>query len=117
MHRRARTSLLTIAAIALSAPALAQGLDAPAKNFPSPQGDVSPQVQKLIARAFAQRLKRAAEDRRGMKPSRAGAEPTIKNLPGLLEAHEGEDRETTMDGVRVFMVTPATASPKTGTAC
>ena len=49
MHQGARTSLLALAAIALAAPALAQGLDIPAKNLPVPQGDVSPQVQKLIA--------------------------------------------------------------------
>ena len=43
--RYARTSLLTIAAIALAAPALAQGLDVPAKTLPIPQGDVSPQCR------------------------------------------------------------------------
>ena len=111
MHHRARTSLLTIAAIALGAPALAQGLDVPAKNLPVPQ-DVSPQVQKLIAAPLRNGWNVLPKTGEEWKPvADAGAEPTIRNLPGLLERMNVKVEKSTIDGVRVFMVTPATVAP------
>jgi len=41
----------------------------------------------------------------------AGAEPTIKNLPGLLERMKVKVEKTTIDGVRAFIVTPETIAP------
>src|SRR5689334_25123070 len=111
MHRRARASLLTIAAIALSGPAFAQGLDVPAKNLPVPQ-DVSPQVQKLIAAPLRNGWNVLPKTGEEWKPvADAGAEPTIKNLPGLLERMKVKYEKTMIDGVRAFVVTPATIAP------
>src|SRR2546421_10578301 len=112
MHYRARTSLLAIAAIAFAAPALAQGLDVPAKNLPVPQ-DVSPQVQKLIAAPLRNGWNVLPKTGEEWKPvADAGAEPTIKNLPGLLERMNVKVEKSTVDGVRVFIVTPATVKPE-----
>ena len=111
MHHRERTSLLTVAAIALAAPAFAQGLDVPAKNLPVPQS-VSPQVQKLIAAPLRNGWNVLPKTGEEWKPvADAGAEPTIKNLPGLLERMNVKVEKSTIDGVRVFMVTPATVAP------
>ena len=86
MTKRTHTSLLTLAAIALTTPALAQSLDVPAKTLPVPQGDVSPQVQKLIAAPLRNGWNVLPKTGEEWKPiADAGAEPTIKNLPGLLE--------------------------------
>lgn len=111
MHIRAHTSLLTAATIALAAPAFAQSLDVPAKTLPVPQ-DVSPQIQKLIAarlRSGWNVLPKTGEEFRVVAD--AGAAPTIRNLPGLLERMNVKFEKATIDGVRVFIVTPATIAP------
>src|SRR5215217_1464230 len=110
---RARTSLLTLAAITLATPAFAQGLDVPAKTLAVPQGDVSPQVQKLIAAPLRKGWDVLPKTGEEWKPiADAGAEPTLKNLPGLLERMQVKIEKSTIDGVRVFMVTPATIAPQ-----
>ena len=111
--RHARTSLFAIATIALSAPAFGQGLEVPAKTLPVPQGDVSPQVQKLIGlplRTGWNVLPATGEEWK--KVADAGAEPTIKNLPSLLERMAVKVEKSTIDGVRVFLVTPASVKPE-----
>src|SRR5436305_933962 len=109
--RYARTSLLTIAAISLSAPAFAQGLDVPAKTLPVPQ-TVSPQEQKLITAPLRNGWNVTPKTGEEWKPiADAGAEPTIKNLPGLLERMKVKYEKSMIDGVRVFIVTPETVKP------
>ncbi|MEA2871210.1 MAG: epsilon-lactone hydrolase [Hyphomicrobiales bacterium] len=113
MHQGAHTPLLALAAIVFSAPAFAQGLDVPAKTLAVPQGDVSPQVQKLIAAPLRSGWNVLPKTGEEWKPiADAGAEPTIKNLPGLLERMNVKVEKSTIDGVRVFMVTPATVAPE-----
>src|SRR3954464_10158409 len=108
-----KQTLLTLAAIALTTPALAQSLDVPAKTLPVPQGDVSPQVQKLIAAPLRNGWNVRPKTGEEWKPiADAGAEPTIKNLPGLLERMNVKIEKSTIDGVRVFIVTPATVKPE-----
>jgi acetyl esterase/lipase len=113
MHQGTHTPLLALAAIVFSAPAFAQGLDVPAKTLPVPQGDVSPQVQKLIAAPLRSGWNVLPKTGEEWKPiADAGAEPTIKNLPGLLERMNVKIEKSTVDGVRVFMVTPGTIAPE-----
>src|SRR5262249_30263801 len=102
-----------IATFALSAPAFAQGLDVPAKTLPVPQVDVSPQVQKVIGLPLRNgwNVLPATGDE-WKKVADAGAEPTIKALPGLLERMAVKVEKSTIDGVRVFIVTPATVKPE-----
>src|ERR1041385_3001967 len=110
--RHVRASLLAFAAAALSVPAFAQGLDVPAKTLPIPQGDVSPQVQKLIGMPLRNGWNVTPKTGEEWKPiADAGAEPTIKNLPGLLERMAVKVEKSTIDGGRVFVVTPATVAP------
>ena len=111
MKNATYASWLAFAAVALSAPALAQGLDVPAKTLPVPQ-TVSPQVQKLIAAPLRNGWNVLPKTGEEWKPvADAGAEPTIKNLPGLLERMNVKVEKSTIEGVRVFMVTPATIAP------
>ena len=113
MHQGAHTPLLALAAIVFSVPAFAQGLDVPAKTLAVPQGDVSPQVQKLIAAPLRSGWNVLPKTGEEWKPiADAGAEGTIKNLPGLLERMNVKVEKSTIDGVRVFTVTPATVAPE-----
>jgi len=83
----------------------------PAKNLPVPN-TVSPQVQKLIGaprRTGWDVLPKTGEE---WKPvAEAGAQGTIKALPGLLERMKVKVEKTTIDGVRAFIVTPETIAP------
>src|SRR3954462_14852252 len=111
--RLARTSLLVAVIIALHTPAIAQGLDVPAKTLPIPQGDVSLQVQKLIGMPLRNGWNVTPKTGEEGKPiAEAGAEPTIKNLPGLLERMAVKVEKWTIEGVRVFLVTPASVKPE-----
>ena len=85
----------------------------PAKNLADPAERVSPQVQKLIAAPLRNGWNVLPKTGEEWKPiADAGAEPTIKNLPaGLLERMNVKIEKSTIDGVRVFMVTPATIAP------
>src|SRR3954465_13791227 len=111
--RLVRTSFLAASIIALSTSGFAQGLDVPAKTLPVPQGDVSAQVQKLIGMPLRNGWNVTPKTGEEWKPiADAGAEPTIKNLPGLLERMAVKVEKSTIDGVRVFLVTPATIEPQ-----
>jgi len=111
--RLARTSFLAASVIAFHTPAIAQGLEVPAKTLPIPQGDVSPQVQKLIGMPLRNGWNVTPKTGEEWKPiADAGAEPTVKNLPGLLERMAVKVEKSTIDGVRVFIVTPATVKPE-----
>jgi len=103
--------MLAAALATLAVQAQAQGLDVPAKNLPVPN-TVSPQVQKLIGaprRTGWDILPKTGEE---WKPvAEAGAQGTIKALPGLLERMKVKVEKTTIDGVRAFIVTPETIAP------
>src|SRR3954470_12526058 len=101
--RLVRTSFLAASIIALHTPAITQGLDVPAKTLPIPQGAVSPQVQKRIGMPLRNGWNVTPKAGEEWKPiADAGAEPTIKNLPGLLERMAVKVEKSTIDGVRGF---------------
>ncbi len=84
----------------------------PAKSLPVPT-DVSPQIQKVIATPPATTWKdlwttgeqwRTAAD--------AQAAKTLQKLPGLRERLHVKVEPATIDGVRVYMVTPDVVSPE-----
>jgi acetyl esterase/lipase len=96
----------------LASSAFAQGLEVPAKTLPVPQ-TVSPQGQKLIAAPLRNGWNVLPKTGEEWKPiADAGAEPTIKALPGLLERLNVKVEKSTIDGVRIFIVTPATIKPE-----
>jgi epsilon-lactone hydrolase len=110
MSCRASAPLLALAVTLLASQAFAQQ-EVPAKTLPVPQ-DVSPQVQKVIAAPLRNGWNVLPKTGEEWKPiADAGAELTIKNLPGLLERMNVKVEKTTIDGVRAFIVTPATINP------
>jgi acetyl esterase/lipase len=113
LSNQTRLWLALAATTLFAASALAQQ-EVPAKTLPVPT-DVSPQLQKLIAaplRAGWNVLPKTGEEFRVVAD--AGAAPTIKALPGLLERMNVKVEKTTIDGVRVFIVTPARIAPENG---
>ncbi|HMK79118.1 MAG TPA: alpha/beta hydrolase [Xanthobacteraceae bacterium] len=110
MFCRATAPLLAIAATLLASQALAQQ-EVPAKTLPVPQ-DVSPQIQKVIAAPLRSSWNVLPKTGEEWKPiAEAAAAPIIKNLPGLAERMKVKIEKTTIDGVRAFIVTPATIAP------
>lgn len=112
MKRFSANLLVLSLASLMPLPALGQGRDVPARTLPVPE-TVSPQVQKLIAaplRPGWDVLPKTGEDWK--KVADAGAEPTIKALPGLLDRLKVKIEKSTIDGVRVFTVTPAEIKPQ-----
>lgn len=105
------------AALTVCAPvAIAQApapfvLDVPGKAVPVPT-TVSPQMQKIIGlplRTNWNVLPKSGEEWKSVAD--AGAANTIKNLPGISERLKVEVEKTTMNGVKVFIVTPKVIAP------
>ena len=119
-HVRSRLSLslATIAAAAAicSSAAIAQTpasfvLDVPAKLVPVP-ATVSPQLQKIIGLPLRTNWNVLPKTGEEWKPvADAGAAATIKNLPGISERLKVKVEKTTMNGARVFVVTPDVIAP------
>ncbi len=83
----------------------------PARTLPVPQS-VSPQEQKLIAAPLRPGWNVLPKTGEEWKPvADAGAEAIIKGVPGLIERMNVKVEKSTIDGVRVFIVTPATIAP------
>ena len=96
----------------LATAAFAQGLDVPAKNLPVPD-TVSPQIQKLIAAPRRPGWNVLPKTGAEWKPlAEAGVAATIKVLPDLTSRMKVKVDKTTIDGVRAFIVTPATILPQ-----
>src|SRR5207244_4580640 len=84
-----------------------------ARTLPIPSCDRGPRVQRPLGRPLRNGWNVLPKTGEEWKPiADAGAEPTIKNLPGLLERMAVKIEKSTIDGVRVFMVTPATVKPE-----
>ena len=113
MQTLSRLRLSIAAAATLIAPSVfAQGQEIPARTLPVPQ-TVSPQMQKIIAAPLRNGWNVLPKTGEEWKPiADAGAEPTIKALPGLLERMNVKIEKTMIDGVRVFVVTPVTVKPE-----
>src|SRR5208282_3448873 len=91
--------------------AMVQSLDVPAKTLPVPD-TVSPQIQKLISaplRPGWNLSPKTGEEWRKIDEARlVGA---LKVLPDLIARMKVNVEKTTIDGVRVFIVTPETIPP------
>jgi acetyl esterase/lipase len=86
--------------------------DVPAKSIPVPL-NVSPQIQSLIAaplRPGWNLLPKNADEWRSA--ATAGAEATMRVLPGIRERLHVAVKDTTIAGVHAFVVTPETVAPE-----
>ena len=87
-------------------------MDVPAKTLPVPD-TVSPQIQKLIAAPRRPGWDVLPKTGAEWKPlAEAGAAATMKVLPDLISRMKVKVDKTTIDGVRAFIVTPATILPQ-----
>jgi acetyl esterase/lipase len=88
------------------------GLQVPAKTIQVPS-TVSPQLQKIIGAPLRTNWDIQPKTGEEWKPvADAGAIPTIKNVPGMLERLKVKVEKTTIDGVRAYIVTPETIAPE-----
>jgi acetyl esterase/lipase len=117
--RNLLTSLATVllAASVLATPGRAEqvsngGAEVPARKLPVPE-TVSPQVQKLIAAPLRPNWNVLPKTGEEWKPiAEAGAQGTIRNLPGLTERLKVRIEKTMIDGVKAFIVSPETIAPE-----
>jgi acetyl esterase/lipase len=88
-------------------------LQEPAKTLPAPYADISPQMQAIIARPlnpdWNDQWKTGAEARAYANKQAAGVVPGI---PGMLARLHVTMTSTTMGGVHVYVLTPATIPPQ-----
>ena len=86
-------------------------LDVPAKSVPVPT-TVSPQMQKIIGLPLRSNWNVLPKTGEEWKPvADAGAAATIKNIPGISERLKVKVEQATMNGVKVFIVTPDVIAP------
>jgi acetyl esterase/lipase len=112
-------SLLLLAAITL-APAAAVAdqaasapLQEPAKTLPVPTADISPGMQKFIGAPLNpdwDKLWKTGEEARAYAIGQAAG--VVKGIPAMLERLQVKLEPTTIGGVKVFVVTPATIPPE-----
>ena len=107
------TCLALLAATgAVAQTAAPTGLQVPAKTIPVPS-DVSPQLQKIIGAPLRSNWDILPKTGEEWKPvAEAGAVPTIKSVPGMLERLKVKVEPTVIDGVRAYIVTPETIAPE-----
>ena len=100
--------MLALPAWAWADPA-AQPLDVPAKTLPVPTADISPGMQAIIARPLNpdwDKLWKTGEETRAYADAQAAR--TVKGIPAMLERLHVTSEASTMDGVRVHVITPET---------
>lgn len=115
--QNAAAALLMIAAAGATAPgAMAQTAlpprDVPARSLPVP-GDVSPEAQALTAMPLRKDWDRPPSTPEGWRAlAQTGAATVAQNVPGMLERLHVRLESTTMDGVKVFVLTPDAMPPE-----
>ncbi len=112
-------SLALVAALAI-APAAAVADDAaltplqvPAKTLPVPTAEISPGMQQFIGAPLNpdwDKLWKTGEEARAYAIGQAAR--VEKGIPGMLERLQVKLEPTTVGGVKVFVVTPATITPE-----
>jgi epsilon-lactone hydrolase len=86
-------------------------LEVPAKSVPVPS-TVSPEMQKIIGLPLRTNWNVLPKTGEEWKPvAEAGAAGTIKNLPGISGRLKVKVEKATMNGVKVFIVTPEVIAP------
>ena len=100
--------VLAVPMVGRADPAL-QPLDVPAKALPVPTADISSGMQAIIARPLNpdwDKLWATGEETRAYADAQAAR--TVKGIPAMLERLHVKSEASTLDGVRVHVVTPGT---------
>lgn len=109
-----RTLLKAACLIATALPMAARAadvapLDVPAKTLPVPTADISPGMQKFIGAPLNpdwNKLWKTGEEARAYADVQAAA--TVKTIPPMLDRLHVRSEASTIDGVRVHVITPDT---------
>ena len=110
--RRAAAALLVAMAPSATAQTALPPRDVPARSLPVP-GDVSPEVQALIAQPLRKDWDRPPSTPEGWRAlAQSGGGAVAQNVPGMLERLHVRMERTTMDGVKVFVLTPEAMPPE-----
>ena len=96
----------------LSFPAVAMAtdlapLDVPAKALPAPTADISPGMQAFVGAPLNpnwNKLWKTGEEARAFADKQAA--DTVKTIPALLARQHVKSEASTIDGVRVYILTP-----------
>lgn len=100
--------VLAVPVVGRADPAL-QPLDVPAKALPVPNADISAGMQAIIARPLNpdwDKLWKTGEEARTYADAQAAR--TVKGIPAMLGRLHVKSEASTLDGVRVHVVTPET---------
>jgi epsilon-lactone hydrolase len=82
-------------------------LDVPAKALPAPTADISPEMQTLVGAPLNpnwNKLWKTGEEARAFADTRAAN--TVKTIPAMLARLHVKSEASTIDGVRVHILTP-----------
>ena len=88
-------------------------LDVPAKALPAPTADISPGMQAIIGAPLNHdwnKLWKTGEEARAFANAQAAA--TVRTIPALLERQHVKSEASTIDGVRVYILTPDDIPPE-----
>src|SRR6201996_5630681 len=104
--------------VLLSFPAVAMAtdlapLDVPAKALPAPTADISPGMQAFVGAPLNpswNKLWKTGEEARAFADGQAA--DTVKTIPALLERQHVKSEASTIDGVRVHILTPHEIPPE-----
>ncbi|MBO1078189.1 alpha/beta hydrolase [Roseomonas haemaphysalidis] len=110
---RFRPALLATTALLLAAPALAQApaapaaREVPAKSIPVP-GTVSPQMQAIIGQPLRQNWDKPPTTPEGWRAlAESNVAAVAPQIPAMAERMRVSIEPSTIDGVRVYTITPA----------
>src|SRR6202008_1145477 len=110
----ATAAIGTPTAMALAGDGALTPLEVSAKTLPVPTADISPQMQAFIGKQLNpnwDKLWKTGEEARAFADAQAA--DTVKGLPAIRERLHVSSPATTMDGVRVHVLTPDTIPPET----
>jgi epsilon-lactone hydrolase len=106
-------ALATSSAASIAADAPLTPREAPAKSLPVPTTDISPGMQAFIAAPLNpdwDKLWKTGEEARAYAIGQAAN--VVKGIPAMRERLHVTVEPSTMDGVRVYIVTPETIPPE-----
>jgi monoterpene epsilon-lactone hydrolase len=111
-RRAIGAALALVASTAVAQAPAPAALEVPAKKIPVPQ-TASPEIQKLIGLPYPGVWNVFPPTPEGWKAQIGAIEAaTVKGLPALREQMRVKVEATTIDGVKAYVVTPATVRPE-----
>eukprot|EP01037_Dinobryon_pediforme_P018333 gene18333-18596_t len=106
-------AILAASGMSSRADSAADALQVPAKSLPVPTSDISPEMQNFIKAPLNpdwNKLWKTADEARSYANVQAAG--VMKGIQGLKDRMDVSVESTTMDGVKVYVITPSTIAPE-----